>query len=206
MTDSFTRPRYAIGDYLTAADCELEQDYLLQRGRRHNRRLHDYGVVCGMLVVPANDPAHPWGVLVCPGYAIGPYGDEMELRDRSLVDIRDFLWSQPASSFSAFRRLRRAFIVVRYQDRPDLLKPIPAHPCSCDEPVYAASRIGDGQDLAVLWTLPKAADTADLCGGSSDCPPCPDSPWLPLASVSLPAIQGSAVTAAMIDNGIRRTL
>lgn len=204
--DSLTRPRYRPGEYFTAAHCSLEQNYLLQLSRRHNRQMHDYGVVCGMLVVPANDPAHPWGVLVCPGYAIGPYGDEIEIRERALVDIRDFLWSAPAPSFTTFLRLRRVFISVRYQDRPDLLTTVPPPPCSCDEPVFAPSRIGDGYDLAILWSLPLTTPVQELCKGTSDCPPCPDSPWLPLASVILPAAQGTAITAALIDNGIRRTI
>lgn len=204
--DPFSRPEFAPGSYLTAADCALEQNYLLQRLRRHNRQMHDYGVVCGMIVVPASDPAHPWGVLVCPGYAIGPYGDEIEIRERSLLDVRDFLWSAPAASFTTFARARLAIVAVRYQERPDLLKPVPAAPCSCDEPIYAESRIGDGFGLAAIWSLPQAPETPQLCEGTAACPPCPDSPWLPLARVILPAVQGAAITAAMIDNGIRRTL
>jgi hypothetical protein len=56
------------------------------------------------------------------------------------------------------------------------------------------------------WTEPKAYTVPDLCSGPIDCLPCPDSPWLFLASVILPAAQGAVITAAMIDNGIRRTI
>jgi hypothetical protein len=206
-TSTFNRPRYVPGDYLTAASLALGQTWLLSRLGRHNRRMHSYGVVCGMLAVPSGDPAHPWGVSVCPGYAIGPYGDEIEIAEKTPLDIRDFMWTASAQGSRRWLRRSRPVIAVRFRERPDGLVPVPGAPCSCEEPVYAESRIGDGFELAAVWTLPRAPAEADLCkGAAADCPPCPDSPWLPLATVRLPSAQGSAITAAMIDNGIRRTL
>lgn len=201
-----TKPRYEAGSYLAAEDLAAQQNYLLQQGRRHNRQLHGWGVVCGLLVVPAREASHPWAVLVCPGYAIGPYGDEIELRERASVDIRDFLWSRPASSSNNRLGGRFAWVVARYREQPDRLRPVPAASCQCEEPDYAPSRLIDGYELAVLWTPEPRPTQTDLCSGSAPCPPCPDSPWLHLARVLLPAGTGVAITAAMIDNGIRRTL
>jgi hypothetical protein len=202
----FSRPQYFSGSYLTAADLDAEQNYRLQRIRRHNRELHGWGVVCGMLVVPGRDPAHPLGVQVCPGYAIGPYGDEIEVRERAGVDVRDFLWSRPGTSLSSRVPVRFAYIVIRYRDQPDDLQPLPEAACECDEPAYAPSRILDGYELAVIWAPPVPAPQINICNGLLPCPACPESPWLHLARVLLPAGNGVAITAAMIDNGIRRIL
>src|SRR5260370_31035668 len=63
---ALARPDYHPGEYLRSDDMRVEQHYLQQRLRRHDRRLHGWGVICGMRLIPANDPTHPWGVCVCP--------------------------------------------------------------------------------------------------------------------------------------------
>ncbi|MGH8554138.1 MAG: hypothetical protein ACREUD_00945, partial [Gammaproteobacteria bacterium] len=88
------RPRYEPGSYLSAKDLLTEQRYRLQRLRQHNRYLHGWGVVCGLQVVPAHEPGRPWGVRVCPGYAIGCCGEEIEVGSSTVVDIRDSLWNR----------------------------------------------------------------------------------------------------------------
>src|SRR5262245_47155972 len=92
---ALARPDYAPGSYLGSRDLLAGQHYLHQRLRRHNRHLHGWGVVCGLRVVPARDPGRPWAVHVCPGYALGPYGDEIEVPAPVIVDLRDYLWTRP---------------------------------------------------------------------------------------------------------------
>jgi hypothetical protein len=60
----FRRLRYQYGQMLGATDFQAEQDYHRDKQRLHNRCLHGYGVICGMLVHPAADPAtcEPAGV------------------------------------------------------------------------------------------------------------------------------------------------
>ena len=67
LVGALQRPRYAAGSSLAAHDLRTEQRYRLQRLRRHHRYLHGWGVICGLLVVPAGDPRRPWAVQVCPG-------------------------------------------------------------------------------------------------------------------------------------------
>ena len=60
----FRRLRYLYGQMLGAADFQAEQSYHRDKLSLHNRCLHGYGVVCGLLVHPADDPAacEPEGV------------------------------------------------------------------------------------------------------------------------------------------------
>jgi hypothetical protein len=198
-----SRPRYEAGSYLTAADCQAEQSYRLQRLRRHNRYLHGWGVVCGLWVLAAGDPARPWTVVVCPGYALGPYGDEIEVRRRASLDVRGFLWRQTAIE----ARLRQAYVVIRYREQLDRLAPIPAAACECEEPEYGESRIGDGYELAVIFEPPDPVPALGLCARQiTPCPDCPESPWLALARILLPASTTIPIRAVAIDNGIRRTI
>src|SRR3989442_1496490 len=89
LVSALQRPDYKSGIYLAAHDLLTEQRYRLQRSRRHDRYLHGWGVICGLLVVPATDPSRPWAVYVCPGYAIGPY-DEIEVQTPAAVDVREY--------------------------------------------------------------------------------------------------------------------
>mgnify|MGYP001308327867 CR=1 FL=1 len=165
MTKGVSRPRFEAGGYLTAADCQLEQSYRMERVRRHDRQLHGYGVVCGLWVVPLADPARPWGVRVCPGYAVGPYGDEMQVPEAAIVNLHDFLWARIGSSFVSgstgsgsvsVNRRRVIYVAMRAVDRPDRLVAAPSAECGCLEPVYRESRIADDYEFAGVWTPPAA--------------------------------------------------
>jgi hypothetical protein len=205
--DRLSRPRYEAGAYLTAADCQLEQRYRIDRLRRHNRQLHGAGVVCGLWVVPAADPSRPWAVRVCPGYAVGPYGDEMQVREPAVVNLREFLWARGASFSSSLIASRRPmYVAIRAVDQPDRLVPVPSAACGCTEPVYHESRIADSCEVAAIWTPPAPVPAVNLCHGLPACPSCPESPWLALARVTLPTSDSQMVTAALIDNGIRQML
>jgi hypothetical protein len=203
---ALARPKYEAGYYLAVKDLLTEQRYCLQRLRRHNRHLHGWGVVCGLHIVPAREPRRPWAMLVCPGYAIGPYGDEIEVPTPALVDVRDYLWRRPHDHG---RPVGMAYVGVRYTEEQG--RPIPANPpgCGCDDTIYEPSRIRDGFQVDVLWALPKAADASkfDICEQRvAPCPDCPDSPYVVLACVTLPLSEGDPITCDRIDNFVRRQL
>src|SRR5262250_196441 len=81
------RVRYYPRQLLTEVDMSTEQDYFRQKARRQNRFLHGWGVVCGMEVKASPDKSRPWQVLVCPGYAVGPQGDEIRIAEAVAVDL-----------------------------------------------------------------------------------------------------------------------
>lgn len=193
------RPGYREGNYLAHSDLALEQRYLRQRLRRHNRHLHGWGVVCGLNVVPGNDARRPWLILVCPGYAIGPYGDEIKVDYAVPVNVSDYLWLQPLDADPP-----PSLIYVGIQYAEMLEDPVDSRlpECGCNETAQF-SRIRDGFRVDILWSLPPALDPepVDLCNpGAQVCPPCPESPDLILASVQLPVGQADPITADLIDN------
>ena len=198
------RPSYETGSYLAAHGLLTEQRHRLQQLHHHDRYLHGWGVVCGLLVVPAQEPGRPWAVQVCPGYAIGCCGEEIEVRSPTTVDIRDYLWTRPSEHG---RPAPLAYVSVRYAE--ELARPVPVNPpaCGCDETVYKPSRIKDGFEVDVLWAPPKVADRPpfDICERQmAPCPDCGDSRHVFLACVTLPASESDRITSADIDNRSHR--
>jgi hypothetical protein len=198
--DALKRPDYAAGMYLTAQDLLAEQRYRRQRLRRHNRYWHGWGVVCGLRVVPNNDPGQPWAITICHGYALGPYGDEIEVPVPAVINVRDYLWRLPLD-----REVedRRTYVGIRYIELE--VCPVPTTPpgCGCEETVYRPSRLRDSFQIDALWERPERmrAEDFDLCEQqSARCPECPESPYVVLACITLPACEGDSITADLIDN------
>ena len=61
------RVKYFNRMLLTAEDMRTDQDFVLQKLRRHNRFLHGWGVVCGLVVKAAPTTALPWRVQIGEG-------------------------------------------------------------------------------------------------------------------------------------------
>jgi len=224
------RPRYYPRQMITADDLSLDQEYERNRRRLHNRMLHGWGVVCGANVCPVPAPAGstgcafvPWQVSVCPGYVLGPYGDEILIDCCRTIDLRigtttvaggdpctppDDPWCAPVyrqpSSTGPF------WIAIRYkqvQARPVRVQPAG---CDCDDSRCEYSRWRDGYDIGVLTRCPDthqdppAIDPTTgqpdlellVRGRASDCPGCPDQSWVVLGKVEVDA--DGCVTA--IDN------
>jgi hypothetical protein len=85
---TLTRNRYFTGKLLTPEDFDQEQSYVRTKHRRHNRLLHGVGIVRGLEVAlepraPGDDPA----VVVSPGVAIAPDGEELVLCERVIRDL-----------------------------------------------------------------------------------------------------------------------
>jgi hypothetical protein len=76
---ALARNRYFSGRLLGAEDFQLEQDYVRDRLRRHNRTLHGAGIVCGLQVSVRSDGQNGEQVVVEPGVALDPNGEEIEV-------------------------------------------------------------------------------------------------------------------------------
>ena len=157
------RIRYFPRQLLTADDMRTEQEYFREKARRHNRYLHGWGVVCGCTIEPVPTARTPQ-VRVCPGYVVGPQGDEICI-DRCIdVDLKTGTHEQPCSvrwpcpplGDVPVARDGRAtvYIAVRYAEC--LSRPVRVHPagCGCDETGCEYSRVRDSYEIKVLWQLP----------------------------------------------------
>ena len=171
------RVRYYPRQLLTADDMTAGQEYLRQKIRRHNRFLHGWGVVCGMEVKASPEKSQPWQVRVCPGYAVGPQGDEIRLAEAVLFDLATGAQSTPDPCVDAWpcpptgtmpggkgKKPTNVYVAVRYAECPTRPERVLPAGCGCDETRCETSRIRDSFELTVLWELPashKAAAAAD---------------------------------------------
>ncbi len=80
------RVNYFYGEVLSAEDFEVEQNYFLEKGRRHNRYLHGWGIVSGFSVSVSKESA---AVVVEPGIAIDCVGNEVVLDKETECAIPD---------------------------------------------------------------------------------------------------------------------
>lgn len=135
------RPRYFSGQLLTASDFEAEQNYFLQKIRRHNRLLHGTGVVTG-LEISVTGGADSSSVVISPGYAIDPEGRELIVREPISLCIPD--------------RPSPQFVSLRYSERE--MDPVPL----ADEDRDVLSRI---EDCVLVWILPQPEQSDALTVG-----------------------------------------
>jgi hypothetical protein len=85
-TGTLERPRYFFGQLLGVDDFKLEQDYFRERLRRLSRELHGSGVVRGLEVsVQSENSGAGERLVVMPGFALTPHGEEIEVCDIETV-------------------------------------------------------------------------------------------------------------------------
>jgi hypothetical protein len=203
---------------LTADDMFADQDYFRLKLRRHNRFMHGWGTVCGLAVTAAPSSNTPWLVQISAGYALGPYGDEIFVGDSVDLDLSTCGPStvtnpcDPGSMFGAGNGLNIGsvvYIAIEYSEC--MARPVSVTPsgCGCDQTTCQNSRIRDSFQIQCLASLPPSYQvsqpTATMCDYVNrqevpDCPPCPSSPWVVLAAVSLPASFSTQIADGSIDN------
>ena len=186
------RPNYQAGALLSARDLNDEQDYCRNRLRLHDRFVHGSGIVCGLRVYAAPERGHPWMVAICPGYAVAPCGDEIEVPTRVLVDIRDFHWSRPLVNGVP---ARAAFVGMRYAGGEVSAAAYAGAGCGCGCTSHtgeSAGRLHDGCAIDIVWTFHPETRTFDLCaGGPTPCPAPLNGAYVILAAVRLPVSESS---------------
>lgn len=204
---------------LTANDMTTERDYFLEKLRRHNRFMHGWGVVCGLNVVAAPDTQEPWRVRVEPGYALGPYGDEIFVGEAAFFDLAACLAAsgadpcEPCLTTAPKAGTRSTvYLGIRYADCLGRPVQVAYSGCGCDDDPCQYSRVRDGFQLQCLAQLPpQNVPTVDLCeavrGAIAPCPPCPTSPWVVLAKIVLPSSTSAKIMNSSIDvASVRRVI
>jgi hypothetical protein len=202
-THALERPKHETGGYVSAANLNAEQRYRLERAWHHNRFLHGEGAVCGLQVVPARIVEQPWAVRVCPGYAIGCCGEEIEVRSAAVLDVRESLWNRPAEDAHP---AGDAFIAIGYAEERVKSRAAQAAHCGCEDTTYEPSRARDGFRLVVLWeNKVEPAPAFDLCVPAiARCPACSARAYVVLARVSLPENESDVIKSTQIDHSVRR--
>lgn len=104
------RLRYFSGQVLSAEDFRLEQDYFRRRLRRLNREMHGSGVVRGLEVsVQSASSGAEERVVVMPGFALTPHGEEIEVCDVQVIDPP--------------KDLRLLYVILLHVERPSHPQP-----------------------------------------------------------------------------------
>jgi hypothetical protein len=201
---------------LTAEDMRTDQDFVLQKLRRHNRFLHGFGVVCGLDVSAAPTAEQPWRVQVNGGYALGPFGDEIFVGQPVFMDLATCgpgTVTNPCEPTMMVTQTAAAapeiFLAIKYAEcraRPVLAMP---GGCGCEDEACEYSRIRDSFSLECLGELPTshvpdpdAPTLCELANGKrfATCAPCPTDPWVVLAKIKLPGGGGTQLAQTAIDN------
>jgi hypothetical protein len=198
------RVRYFARQLITAEDMRAEQEYFLERLRRHNRLLHGWGVVCGLEVQAATGNA-PWGVRVAPGCAVSPQGDEI-----CLAESQDFDLATGAADSAS----QTVFLAARFVEHNS--HAVRVHPvgCACADGACEYSRIlDDFESHTHAATADQQWCDAIRAWADTNNPapvppytPAPADPWVVLASIQLPAQQTTALNNNAITYQNRRVL
>lgn len=153
------RNHYFFGKLMDVPDFEVEQQYLVEKFRRHHARLHGSGVVCGLEVLQHPHPAcQPRHVVVKPGMAIDCCGNEILVLDDETVD----LYAYPdvkALLDEAEPRDHLLQLCLRYRECPTEEVPVLYDECGCDDTRCAPNRILESYafDVRVDPELPPPA-------------------------------------------------
>jgi hypothetical protein len=102
MTEShsFERPHFFSGKLVTTDDLALEQEYFLEKLKRHNRSLHGFGIVSGLQVTTDSGR-----IVVDAGMALDCQGNELVIQNVQTL-------SPPATKESR----RTAYVNMRYAE------------------------------------------------------------------------------------------
>jgi hypothetical protein len=135
------RPRFFAGQVLTEDDLNRLENYVVAKGKLHNRYLHGPGVVCGLEVVC--DFCDPGSVTVKPGYAIAPCGEDIIVCKDAKASICDLISRckprdgdcDPYGSQAPTQckdGIERWVLSICYDERPSRgVQPLMSEPCSC---------------------------------------------------------------------------
>jgi hypothetical protein len=149
------RNNYFTGKLLVERDFTDEQRYTMGKLRRHNQRLHGWGVACGLKVKEHPNPAcQSQYVVVEPGTAIDCCGREILVQHEEYFDFESkFLanWqkqkgpnSQPDSDAHVIQ------VCVSYRECPTEQVPAIFDDCSAGAGACQPNRILEGHSLDVI--------------------------------------------------------
>ena len=113
-SQSLKRPLFSSGRLLKTEDLALEQQYVIEKFKRHNRTLHGFGIVSGLKVTLG-----PGKVVIDSGLALDCQGNEVVIATRQTLP-----WQTATES------LQTIYLSIRYAevcgDPEAVLEPVEA--------------------------------------------------------------------------------
>jgi hypothetical protein len=172
-----TKPNYFHGQLLLEEDFLAEQDYHASARRRHNLRMHDWGIVRGLEVIyQAADT-----IIVNPGFAIGPEGHEIFLDHGEPLEL------------SGFGPNETVMVSLAYEEQPSGNGTLEHKRTECFA-VLSASLPSDGAATMVLATVQLDAHAKVNEQSISYARTKYAQPWLPPGSVKPQALDAALRT------------
>ena len=153
MPKPFIRNNYFDGQVLGVDDFQNEQSYHIGKQNLHNECLHDWGVVCGLWVIPSKE--YDDKVIVTSGLALDQNGQEI-LVPKAI--------SVPIGSHSG-----DIYITIIYKPIPTEYVPVLGEPAYVDSESKQYSRTEESFDFKMLDKLPEGyISTKDIIEKSKD--------------------------------------
>jgi hypothetical protein len=164
----FSRNNFFTGKLLLERDFTDEQTYVVDKLRHHNRRLHGWGVVCGLRVKQHSTPGcRDRFVCIEPGTALDCCGHEIVVRDEECIDlsllpaIQALETPRAGGPEEGDEQTHTLQICLRYRECGTEPIPVLYDECGCDDTRCLPNRILESFELDVKVDPPVAADTWD---------------------------------------------
>lgn len=166
--EPFVKNNYFTGKLMGAADFIAETRYHSEKLRLHQARLHGWGVVCGLDVVPhPNSSCRTRYVVVEPGSAVDCCGNDILVPEEEILDllcyrkVADLAKENPA-------RLHALGICVRFLECATENVPVLYDDCGCNDDGCAPNRILESYAFDVIvdpqLSRLKKVDPAQITG------------------------------------------
>jgi collagen triple helix repeat protein len=166
----FTRNNYFTGKLLLERDFTDEQQYVRDKIRHHNQRLHGIGVVCGLEVVQhPNEDCRTRFVRLTPGTAIDCCGNEILVVDEEDIELATLPGiTELDPDDDAFHEVQ---ICLRFKECGNEPVPVLYDECGCDDDRCLPNRILESFEVAAVvdppatgptWTGPPLVRGVDL--------------------------------------------
>ena len=168
QTAALERVRYYPRQLVDASDLTTDQEYVREKQRRHNRLLHGWGVVCGFDVKANPTEKRPWQVVVCPGYALTPQGDEINAHEAIEFDVAAGAQTTsddpcagaqpcpPLGDTSARATEPLVYLAARHTECYTRPERVLSTGCGCEETACEYARVREGFELKLLFGLPES--------------------------------------------------
>jgi DNA-binding beta-propeller fold protein YncE len=150
----FARNNYFTGKLLLERDFSDEQEFMLDKMRHHNRRLHGWGVVCGLKVHEHPTPGcRDRFICIEPGTALDCCGHELVVRDEDCFDITTLPAIQ-ALQQQHDDALHTIQICLRYRECGSEPIPVLYDECGCDDTRCLPNRILESYEIDAVVDAP----------------------------------------------------